>query len=164
MKCARCKEREKEIILKLSVNGKIKEIALCRVCAEVLGYQEGKIRKAELTEYIKNIIEDIYPENKRNINCKFCKTNYQEFLRKKILGCPYCYFYFTKPLENIFHNLENEYDYKHPIENYIEKTETEDELYIKAKTYLDYDDIEMVKKIFSKINNKNDTSKKNKPL
>lgn len=164
MKCSKCKEREKEVILKLSINGKIKEIPLCYNCANLVGYYKGTIKKAELTEYLKNIVEDIYPENKKKIICKFCKTNYHEFLRNKKLGCPYCYLYFNKFLKIIFKDIVNEYDYQLSIEMQNQISETDDELYMKAKTYLDYDDIEMAKKIFSKINNKNDNSQKNKPL
>lgn len=153
MRCVRCKEKEVEISVKLSVNGKVKEIGLCNDCADIVGYLQGNIKKANFAEYIRNLIEDTYPKRKEKIICSICKTSFTDFLRKKLFGCPFCYIYLEKPLKNLIREIKNPYGYRITIENLIElkKTEDLDKLYLKLKTYLDYDDTQMAKRIISRI-------------
>lgn len=153
MKCARCEEKDIEIIVTLSVNGKIKKIGLCIDCANIMGYYEGNIKKADITEYIKNLIEDSYPKKKQKIVCNFCKTSYVEFLRSKKFGCPFCYLYLEYFISEVTSEIKNEYNYRTSIESIIKnkKNENIERLYLKLKTYLDHGDTQMAEKIISKI-------------
>lgn len=161
-KCSRCKERQVEIILKLSFNGKIKEIGLCVECANIMGYYKGSVRKSDLTEYIRNIIEDLYPKKKQEILCMFCQTTYSDYLNTKKFGCPFCYIYFEKFISGLEIEIKNEYQSRIDIESLVKNKDqgNVDTLYLKLKTYLDYGDIQMAKEIISKIK-KNDHSKEN---
>lgn len=161
-KCARCKERQVEIILKLSLNGKIREIGLCVECANIIGYYKGNVKKSDITEYIRNIIEDFYPKKKQKIFCLFCQTTYLDYLKTKKFGCPFCYIYFENFISELNIEIKNEYQSQIDIESLVKNEDhgNMDTLYLKLKTYLDYSDIQIAKEVISKIK-KNDHSKEN---
>ena len=162
MRCARCREKEVEVVATLSVNGKIKNIGLCIECANIMGYHKGKIEKSDFTEYLKNLIEDTYPKKKQKVICSFCEMSVLDFLRKKRFGCPFCYLHLENFISECVSNIKNEYTSKLSIESIISRKEKEldnlDKLYLKLKTYLDYDDTKMAKKVISRIK-KYDNSK-----
>lgn len=153
-KCELCHEKEQNIEIKLSFNAKEKKIKLCSECAQKIGYFQGKVKKADFLEYLKNVIEDKYPEIKNKLICRICNTTYREFVKTKKLGCPFCYIFLSKII-----NTETEY-IKIQDENIrlkIEDLHSSDEklstekLYIKLKIYMDYEDSEMIKKTVEKI-------------
>ncbi len=154
-KCERCNEKDADAIITLSFNGKEKEIALCFSCADIIGYTEGKVVKASFEEYIKNLIEDTYPKKKEKAICHICNTSYKDFINKKKLGCPFCYIFFSDILSTLIPNNTQTLQPENlkPIEEVIKysKEKNLSKLYLKLKTYLDYDDTEMINQTVKKI-------------
>ncbi len=154
-KCERCNEKDAGTIITLSFNGKERKIALCLECADVMGYREGKIVKAGFDEYIKNLVEDAYPKKKEKAMCHICNTSYKDFINKKKLGCPFCYIFFSDILStSILSNIKVlQTENLKPIEEVIKYNRKKNlsKLYLKLKTYLDYDDTEMINQTVKKI-------------
>jgi len=142
MKCEICRENEVEIKTRAIINGKIKEIFLCRNC--IKKYKIQTITKPKYTDYLKLLIEEI--SNKKSLICRNCKISYIDFVKNGNAGCPFCYMYFSKILEKIIDI--NPPLYHKAIEDLIYKKEKngKNKILKKADIYLRFDDVDMAKK------------------
>ncbi len=164
MNCDICKTEEAGISAKIIFNGKINLLNLCYNCASLYGYTEDKkTYTPTLEDYANAIIEDL-DKNIKKLICKNCKTTYIDFIRNKEIGCSYCYISFEKLFKKIieFHYgkiciCKNENPIEELYDNRIEKIL---ELEKKLKTYIAFDDLDMVKKTLEKLKKiKNDNIK-----
>ncbi|MGC8727671.1 MAG: hypothetical protein ACP5SD_00245 [Elusimicrobiales bacterium] len=151
MKCERCGENEAEVSVKTIINGRIKKMKMCINCAEKYAHiDEISKGKSSFEDYAEAIIEEL-PESKKKLICPKCHRSYLEFIKTQRLGCPFCYIKFGEILKKLVQfNLNetiNEINYPYSIED-MEYSNEEKILKLKKKlkTYLDFEDIEMIKK------------------
>lgn len=109
MLCSNCRKREVEILVKQVVNNEVRNLNLCRVCAEEMGFISPDIPSITISF---SLGEADSPDSKKLLRpklerkdsqydlltCASCGTKYSEFRISKLLGCPACYESFRFPL------------------------------------------------------------------
>ena len=109
MICDNCGKNEVEVLIKQVMNQEIRNLNLCRSCAEELGFTsqvmpsitisfslaDGSQKKRKLRNQ---------PLPRRNdqlsdsLSCSACDTKFSKFREEGLLGCPKCYEEFRAPL------------------------------------------------------------------
>ena len=108
MLCDNCGKNEVEILIRQVIDKEVKNLSLCRSCAEKMGFisplipsitisfsigesapKQKKIRKTQ-TRRREQPFESIY--------CPTCGSDFSTFRETGILGCPDCYESFRVPL------------------------------------------------------------------
>lgn len=107
MICEICEQRQATFHYKEMINGKVKELHLCEICAQEKGLGETFFMPsfslpnlmAGLTELEIPLSEEI------SVNCPHCGLSYEDIMRKGKIGCGLCYQalkeYLTPLLEKI---------------------------------------------------------------
>ena len=157
MKCEICRENDVEFKSRVIINGKLKELFICKACLKKHKIQA--ITKPKYSDYLRLLVSEIANKRKK-LRCKKCHTLYIELANKGKAGCPFCYLYFSDILEKVF-RIKPIPDYKKSIEEItknINKNDLDDVLK-KADIYLSFDDIEMAKRYIEEYKKAKDDTK-----
>jgi len=110
MICPECNKREAEVHMTKIVNNKKTMIALCKQCAEKLGFQSplnsGQFPLADLLASMSKSLrgpEDI--KEARELNCTECGLSFEDFAHQGRFGCGACYKSFRPRLEGIMRKI-----------------------------------------------------------
>ena len=100
MICQICGKHNASILVQQIVNGMAKELYLCKSCAKKHNLYADE-QKMHLS--LKNIFEGLLPKTLQQESaseiphsdvCPECGTRIGVVQEKKMIGCPYCFFYF----------------------------------------------------------------------
>ena len=115
MKCEFCNEKNATIHLTQVVNGEMKKLNLCQLCAKKNGIDLNS--PISITDVLMGIEKQktrnsaTKAENQYELTCKRCNLSRAEFSKKARLGCPECYQTFKVELKSItqamHHSLEH---------------------------------------------------------
>ena len=110
MICDNCGKNEVEILIKQVMNQEIKNINLCRSCAEEMGFTPKvmpsitiSLSLADGSQKKRRVIRSKSLPGKRetlsdSLCCTACGTKFSTFQEEGLLGCPKCYEDFRAPL------------------------------------------------------------------
>ncbi|CEM61610.1 UV damage repair protein UvrX [Treponema phagedenis] len=108
MKCKLCGTEGAEVFVQQIVQNKIKEMYICRDCAEKYGLyakDNSNIDKAISHifshEEILNKENSAHDENSSAPSCPVCGSSLNDIQSKKMIGCPSCFFYFQNDVTRI---------------------------------------------------------------
>lgn len=109
MLCTNCGKREVEVLIKQVVNQEVHNLNLCRVCAEELGFVTPEMPSITIS-FSLNEIQAAEGKKSKPVRakkqedeydalvCSSCNTEYADFRKSGLLGCPICYESFRFPL------------------------------------------------------------------
>ena len=108
MVCDNCGKNEVEVFIKQVMNQEIKNLNLCRSCAEELGFTSPVMPSITISFSLsdglqkKRKIRKLLPRKKDqppdSLCCSACGTKFSAFREDGLLGCPKCYEEFRFPL------------------------------------------------------------------
>jgi len=101
MICPRCNKREATIHYAEIVEGEMKKLDLCEICAEELGISGHS--SLPLSDFLSGLMDGNDPKGEENNVCSCCKMTYATFKRTGRLGCSHCYDSFK---EGLFYLIE----------------------------------------------------------
>ncbi len=109
MLCEYCKKNKATLFFKQVLDGEIRELSLCKDCAEEQGFQvdsPGSIAEMLFGLEMDDDEEIFVPKKK----CPSCGLRSREFKAQTRLGCPTCYETFEEELEPVLADIqEGEY-------------------------------------------------------
>jgi protein arginine kinase activator len=93
MICQVCGEREATVHLKETINGEVKELHLCEICAEEKGLRETFFMPSfSLSNLMAGLTELELPWSKEtSSSCPHCGVSYEDIKKKGKIGCGMCY-------------------------------------------------------------------------
>ena len=105
MLCEDCQEREAELQLTAIIDGKMRTLELCAVCAEERG-----LPASGSTAPLADFLAELGPERSGAAEsapepCPYCGVTESEFRRTGRLGCPQCYAHFEPQLRALLRRL-----------------------------------------------------------
>ena len=108
MICDNCGKNEVEVLIKQVINQEIRNLNLCRSCAEELGFTPPVMPSITISFSLadgagkKRKIRKPVPRKKETLPdtlcCSACDTKFSTFREEGLLGCPKCYEAFRSPL------------------------------------------------------------------
>ena len=108
MICDNCGKNEVEVLIKQVMNQEIRNLNLCRSCAEELGFTSPVMPSITISFSMadgsqkKRKIRKPLPRKKEtlsdSLSCSACDTKFSAFREEGLLGCPKCYEEFRSPL------------------------------------------------------------------
>lgn len=109
MICSNCGKREAEVLIKQVVDGDVRNLSLCRVCAEELGFISPDIPSITISFLLggpdsmdqkrtKKIRLEKRESSYDSLVCNSCGMKYGAFRKTGLLGCSGCYEAFRFPL------------------------------------------------------------------
>jgi len=108
MICDNCGKNEVEVLIKQVMNQEIKNLNLCRSCAEELGFTPPVMPSITISFSLadgsqkKRRLRKPLPRKKETLSdslcCSACDTKFSTFREEGLLGCPKCYEEFRAPL------------------------------------------------------------------
>ena len=108
MICDNCGKKEVEVLIKQVMSREIKNLNLCKSCAEELGFTSPAIPSITISFSLadgslkKRTIRKTSPGKKEALSdslfCSACDTKFSAFREEGLLGCPKCYEEFRAPL------------------------------------------------------------------
>ena len=107
MICQACREREATFHFKEMINGEVKELHLCEICAKEKGLSETFFMPSfSLSNLMAGLTELEVPRSEEiSVTCPHCGLSYEDIKRKGKMGCGLCYQslkeYLTPLLERI---------------------------------------------------------------
>jgi protein arginine kinase activator len=109
VKCQNCSENEATIHFKEVKNNEVRELHLCRVCAEEKGFHSVLEQdKQVLANQFIWMAENLHPESAAKmgqIQCGECGLRYSEFTQTARLGCEACYAAFEVQLRRLLRRI-----------------------------------------------------------
>jgi protein arginine kinase activator len=116
MLCDNCGKNEVEVLIRQVIDEEVKNLSLCRSCAEKMGFisplipsitisfsigesppKQRKIRKTQTKRREQSL---------ESMCCPTCGSNFSSFRETGILGCPDCYEAFRAPLGIFLHKTQ----------------------------------------------------------
>ncbi|MDR0652054.1 MAG: UvrB/UvrC motif-containing protein [Synergistaceae bacterium] len=116
MLCDNCGKNEVEILIRQVIDKEVKNLSLCRSCAEKMGFisplipsitisfsigesapRQRKVRKTQIKRREQSF---------ESMCCPTCGTDFSSFRETGILGCPDCYEFFRVPLGVYLHKAQ----------------------------------------------------------
>ena len=108
MICDNCGKNEVEVFIKQVMNQEIRNVNLCKSCAEELGFTSPVMPSITISFSLadslqkKRKIRKPLPRKKETFSdslcCPACDTKFSAFREDGLLGCPKCYEEFRSPL------------------------------------------------------------------
>ena len=108
MICDNCGKNEVEVFIKQVMNQEIRNLNLCKSCAEELGFLTPIMPSITISFSLvdgsqkKRKIRKLLPRKKETLSdslcCPECGTKFSAFQEEGLLGCPKCYEEFRSPL------------------------------------------------------------------
>lgn len=101
MLCQFCKKREATIHVTNVESSAIREIHICKQCAEERGFDELKKSNFSMTEIVAGLFDSAFAAAEKGVSsdcCPNCGTSYSAFQDVGRLGCSQCYEFFGKQL------------------------------------------------------------------
>ena len=117
MICQICGKHNASMLVQQLIDGKTKELYLCRSCAKKHNLFADE---REMHTSLKNIFDDLLPqlnkpedisENGRPAVCPDCGTALSRVKGKKIIGCSRCFFYFRDTIVKLMQETGGEIFY-----------------------------------------------------
>lgn len=117
MICSNCGKREADVLIKQVVANEVYDLNLCRVCAEEMGFISSddtpsitisfSFRDAGMLQLGKalNSSGRSVPDYSA-LRCPDCGTEFKEFEKDSLLGCPKCYETFRLPLGELLQRTQ----------------------------------------------------------
>ena len=106
MLCEDCQEREAELQLTAIIDGEMRTLNLCAVCASARGLSTGPSAPAPLADFLAQLGPAATPrEEGSDEPCPYCGITEREFRRTGRLGCPQCYAHFEPQLRGLLRRL-----------------------------------------------------------
>lgn len=119
MKCERCKKNKAEFAVKFTSNNQVNNLKLCQNCIfkkeQSLNLPKGTL--ASIAQPLRLKVEEILAKKTPKAPlCPNCGTAYEDFRRRHLLGCEYCYEVFKEELGNLIKLVhgQNQYSGKSP--------------------------------------------------
>ena len=116
MICDNCGKNEVEVLIKQVVNQEIKNLSLCRSCAEELGFMSPIMPSITISFSLadglqkKRKVRKVLPRKREPqsdlLCCSSCDMKFSEFREEGLLGCPKCYEAFRTPLGAYLQNTQ----------------------------------------------------------
>ena len=159
MKCEICGLEEAVIHVKQTIDEVESEMHLCENCAALKGISveesESKFSMHNLLTGLVDIDSSSKIADKKKV-CPTCKLSYKKFQKQIKLGCVECFTVFREEIDYILEKMYGQYQHngKYPeylvaVKNCIKEIE---ELNIKLKEALKYENFEEAAKIRDRIN------------
>jgi len=108
MVCDNCGKNEVEVLIKQVVNQEIRQLNLCRSCAEELGFTLPVIPSITISfsladdsqkqRKVRRVLPRKREQSFDSLRCSACGTEFSAFREGGLLGCPQCYEEFRSPL------------------------------------------------------------------
>jgi len=108
MICENCGKNEVEVLIKQVMNQEVRNLNLCRTCAEELGFISALMPSITISfsladgSHKKPKVRKILPRKNEVLSdslcCSACETKFSAFREEGLLGCPKCYEEFRVPL------------------------------------------------------------------
>jgi len=109
MICDNCGKNEVEVLIKQVLNQQIRNLKLCRYCAEELGFTSPVMPSITISFSLEDgsqkkrkVRKQPLPRRKDQLSdshcCSVCDTKFSSFREEGLLGCPKCYEEFRVPL------------------------------------------------------------------
>lgn len=113
MLCDNCGKNEATIKYTQVINGRKKEMNLCKNCAENLGIEKMEMPLMNFRSILGDFFNDYakstsfgLPNFRRDtLTCKNCGTSYEDFINTGLFGCEKCYNTFSEPIDLLLKNL-----------------------------------------------------------
>ena len=111
MQCQNCKTNTATIHLTEISGGDRKEMHICESCAA----EQGIIVKSQIpiNELLSGLLASTPSEDELSgsaetkLQCPRCGLTLEDFRKEAVLGCPYDYEIFEKPLSSLIENVQN---------------------------------------------------------
>jgi len=111
MQCQICQKNSATIHLTEIKDGARAEMHLCEQCAQ----EEGIAVKSQipLNELLSSLLaaqpsdEDLFGDSGQEQSCPHCGLTLEKFRKEAVLGCPYDYEVFEKPLRSLIEKAHN---------------------------------------------------------
>ena len=152
MICQYCRKNEATYHLQKIINNSIVEIHLCYDCSKK---ELQKKSENGIEEKINTILEGLLKsdtkikDNGSVITCRTCGTNFNEFEKNGLLGCPECYITFKDLIINKF--LKNKKVTYHEKNTHILQDSKIDILELELKKAVELEDFERAAILRDKI-------------
>lgn len=117
MICQICGKHNASMLVRQIIDGKTKELHLCRACAKKHHLDS---EDEEMPISLKAIFDGLLPqladkeesnESTRPVVCPNCGMSLSRVKAKKILGCPHCFFYFRDTVVKLMQETSEEVFY-----------------------------------------------------
>jgi len=110
MICQICSQREATFHFKEVINGEVRELHLCEVCAKEKGWDKSFfIPDFSLPNLIASLtdMEISFPtEERETVRCPICGLSYEDIKEKGKIGCSSCYQIFEKYLTSLLERIQ----------------------------------------------------------
>ena len=109
MLCQICGEREATFHLKEIVEGELRSLHVCEVCAKRKGLNESSFLPTfSLSNLIAGLSEfQAKPEKKKMVICPRCKLTFSDIQKKGEIGCSSCYRTFKDYLTPLLERIQS---------------------------------------------------------
>jgi len=106
MLCEDCQEREAELQLTAIIDGEMRTLDLCSVCASARGLSASSSTPAPLADFLAQLGSESGATGEGSEEpCPYCGITESEFRRTGRLGCPQCYAHFEPQLRSLLRRL-----------------------------------------------------------